>query len=224
MPPWRTADETRPASSPVSRATIANASSADLRCCASKSGGTYSASITGVNGMILISRMVPPDCSTIITAVAIAGLASSGSVRSTGTSICLYMAAILSQQDSEPLQGCSCDHGTFARRCEPGRRSHQRLIPCRNEQAWGDKRREAPAAGGELAPIVVGKIDHDDASRRQSFVESMRPAREQVSCHIIQAWIMADHQQGGYGPIRGLDRGQDGLAAAFIKTILVVDP
>ena len=43
MPPWRTVAETFVGSSPVSLQTIASASSADLRCCVSKSGGSYSA-------------------------------------------------------------------------------------------------------------------------------------------------------------------------------------
>ena len=62
MPPWRTVDETRAtarARSPCRRS--ASASSADLRCCTSKSGGTYSASITGVSGSTLTSRIVPSE-------------------------------------------------------------------------------------------------------------------------------------------------------------------
>ena len=70
MPPWRTIEETRAGSRPVSLATIASASSADLRCCASKSGGTYSASMTGVSGRTFINRMVPPDSWAIMSAVA----------------------------------------------------------------------------------------------------------------------------------------------------------
>ena len=41
MPPWRTVDDARAGGSPVSLTTIASASSAALRCCTSKSGGTY---------------------------------------------------------------------------------------------------------------------------------------------------------------------------------------
>ena len=92
IPPCRTIDEMRAESSLVSLQMIASASSADLRCCASKSGGTYSASITGVSGNTLMSRTVPVDRPAIIMAVSTAGLARSGSLRSIGTSMCLYMA------------------------------------------------------------------------------------------------------------------------------------
>src|SRR5580700_10426274 len=81
--------------SPVSLATMAIASSAEARCCASKSGGTYSASITGVVGKTLIRRIVPFDSFAIIRAVAMAGLASSTSARSIGTRMRLYMAGPL---------------------------------------------------------------------------------------------------------------------------------
>ena len=61
MPPWRTVDDTRADGRPVSLTTMASASSAALRCCTSKSGGTYSASITGVSGSTLTNRIVPSD-------------------------------------------------------------------------------------------------------------------------------------------------------------------
>ncbi len=86
-----------------------SASSDDLRCCTSKSGGTYSASITGVIGKTFSSRTEPPEAFAMATAVAIAGLANSVSARSTGTRICLYMTAPLVS-----LRGR--DHGTFSRR------------------------------------------------------------------------------------------------------------
>src|SRR5580704_4982676 len=222
MPPWRTSDDTRAGSRPVSLATIASASSADLRCCASKSAGTYSASITGVSGMMLIRRTEPPDCVTNITAVARAGLASSGSERSTGTRICLYMAAAHSQQDSETTH----HHATFGRGCEPGQMAGPPSILSGLDEARGDEGLEASAAGGELAPAVVGKIDHDEARGRQSLVELMRLAatvREQATCHVIQTRVVADHQERGCARIRGLDGGQDGFGAAFIEAILVVD-
>src|SRR5260221_10558716 len=96
MPPWRTVHDTRPEGKPVSWTTMASASSAALRCCTSKSGGTYSASITGVSGSTLTKRIVPSDAAAIINAVATAGLAKSGSARSIGTRILLYMAPSLS--------------------------------------------------------------------------------------------------------------------------------
>ncbi len=88
---------------------MASASSDDLRCCTSKSGGTYSASITGVIGSTLTSRTAPPDARAIAHAAAIAGLANSVSARSTGTRTCLYMTAPLPSLFSEG------DHGTFSR-------------------------------------------------------------------------------------------------------------
>src|SRR5215218_6916273 len=92
MPPCRTTLLTRPRPSSHSLAMIASASSDAFFCCASKSGGTYSASITGVIGITLSNRTVPPDSRTILQAVAIARLASSVSARSTGTRILLNMA------------------------------------------------------------------------------------------------------------------------------------
>jgi hypothetical protein len=84
-----------------------SASSADLRCCTSKSGGTYSASITGVIARTFTSRTEPPDARAISVAVAMAGFARSVSARSTGTRILLYMTAPLVS-----LQGC--DHAMFS--------------------------------------------------------------------------------------------------------------
>src|SRR5262249_62254763 len=68
---------------------MTSASSADWRCWASKSGGTYSASIDGVVGNTFKSRTEPPDALASDTAVSIADLARSVSARSTGTRIFL---------------------------------------------------------------------------------------------------------------------------------------
>src|ERR1019366_3443665 len=95
MPPCRTVPEICAPSSPHSRAMMPMASSADLRCCTSKSGGTYSASITGVIGSTLTRRTDPPDERASVTAASMAGLAKSVSARSIGTRICLYMTAPL---------------------------------------------------------------------------------------------------------------------------------
>src|SRR6476469_5046850 len=69
MPPWRTVEDTREGGKPVSLTTIESASSAAWRCCTSKSGGTYSASITGVSGSTLTNRIAPSDGPAIIRAV-----------------------------------------------------------------------------------------------------------------------------------------------------------
>jgi hypothetical protein len=93
MPPCRTAAEMRDASMPDSLATIASASSEVARCWASKSDGTYSASITGVIGKTLSSRTEPFQVCDRVAAVAIAGLARSVSARSIGTRIDLNICA-----------------------------------------------------------------------------------------------------------------------------------
>ena len=45
--------------------------------------------------------------------------------------------------------------------------------------------------------------------------------REQEPRRIVEAGIVADHQERGGGAIGGLDRGQDGLGAAFVKAVFV---
>src|SRR5258708_40051493 len=74
---------------------IVSASSADWRCWASKSDGTYFASMTGVIGNTFMSRPAPPDALASDTAVSIADLARSVSARSTGTRIFLNIVAPL---------------------------------------------------------------------------------------------------------------------------------
>ena len=78
---------------PDSRATIASASSEVSRCWASKSAGTYSASITGVIGNTFSSRTVPFQVCDSVAAVAIAGFARSVSARSIGTRMDLNICA-----------------------------------------------------------------------------------------------------------------------------------
>src|SRR4051812_36997797 len=79
---------------PDSRATMDNASSAVSRCWASKSAGTYSASITGVIGITLSRRTLPFQVCANVAAVAIAGFARSVSARSIGTSIDLNISPL----------------------------------------------------------------------------------------------------------------------------------
>src|SRR6267142_489280 len=93
MPPCRAAVEMRDASMPDSFATMASASSEVKRCWASKSAGTYSASITGVIGNTLSRRTEPLQVCDSVAAVAIAGLARSVSERSSGTRIDLNICA-----------------------------------------------------------------------------------------------------------------------------------
>jgi hypothetical protein len=66
------------------------------RCWASKSAGTYSASITGVIGRTLSRRTMPLQVCDSVAAVAIAGFARSVSARSIGTRMDLNICASVS--------------------------------------------------------------------------------------------------------------------------------
>src|SRR5665213_1870433 len=116
MPPCRTTPEMCWASMPDSRATMASASSDVWRCWASKSAGTYSASITGVIGSTLSRRTVPLQVCDSVAAVAIAGLASSVSARSIGTRMDLNICASVSesQVSIKPGFGDAADGGLLA--------------------------------------------------------------------------------------------------------------
>ena len=88
---------------------MASASSADLRCCTSKSGGTYSASITGVIGSTLTSRTEPPDVRAIVDRGLDGGLGQIGIGEVDRNQDLLV-------HDSAPLFRCEGgDHGTFSR-------------------------------------------------------------------------------------------------------------
>src|SRR5260370_7133756 len=89
---------------------IVSASSADWRCWASKSDGTYLATITGVIGNTFRSRTAPPDALASDTAVSIADLARSVSARSTGTKIFLNIVAPLVRRGHRPPQITSEEH------------------------------------------------------------------------------------------------------------------
>src|SRR5437763_15580253 len=132
---------------------MASASSADFRCCTSKSGGTYSASITGVSGSTLTSRMLPFDWFAIMMAAAMAGLASAPSVRSIGTRIFLYMAPSLSLSRS-PVAACA------------GRSADRLHAIGLRERARGDEALEPSCMRMQFAPALDGKIDHDETGGR----------------------------------------------------------
>src|ERR1051326_431850 len=136
----------RSAGSRVSLATMAIASSAAARCCASKSGGTYSASITGVVGSTLIRRTMPPASLTIISALAMAGLASSTSERSIGTRMRLYMAQVRAAENSFSGGG---------------------------DQARTDETFEPAGMRMQQPPIVEGKVDDDQPGGRQFFGDAL---------------------------------------------------
>src|SRR5580692_10685189 len=145
MPPWRTAVLMRPASSPLSLAMMVRASAADCCCWASKSGGTYSASITGVVGSTLSSRTDPPDAFASETAVSIAAFARSVSARSTGTRICLNIVL--------PL------------RMPP--KCLRELIRFRRDRARGDVTVEPAGTAVDAAPAVGREIDHRERAGRE---------------------------------------------------------
>src|SRR5258707_15200105 len=84
---------------------IVSASSADWRCWASKSDGTYFASIAGVIGNTFMSRTAPPDALASDTAVSIADLARSVSARSTGTRIFLNIVPPLVRRGRDRARG-----------------------------------------------------------------------------------------------------------------------
>src|SRR5580658_9411534 len=162
--------------SPTSLATMAIASSAEARCCASKSGGTYSASITGVVGKTLTRRRTPLDSFAIIRAVAMAGLASSTSARSIGTRMRLYMACPFS--------------------CPFSCRLVRLLVRRGGDQPRRDEALQAPAVPMQTRPVVEGKIDDDEARGRQFLRHSLARVdvarRDQRHRDIVQAGIMAD--------------------------------
>src|SRR6266446_1451198 len=223
MPPWRTVDDTRAEGKPVSLTTMESASSAAFLCCTSKSGGTYSASITGVSGSTLTRRIMPSDGPAIINAVATAGLARSGSARSIGTRIFLYMAPshsltwfsdILPRLPADREWGRAADAAVRggagglagarqwaapAPLCD-GQAPRARSDPidlC--QRARAHETLEPSAVGMQLAPILAGKIDHREAGRRQPFIEPLARldvARgDQPPRRVMQPRIVSDHQQ-----------------------------
>src|SRR6202035_1622713 len=137
--PKSTTVEILSGASPVSLATMAIASSAEARCCASKSGGTYSASITGVIGKTLTRRIEPFDSFAIIKAVAMAGLANSTSARSIGTRMRRYM--------SHPFR--------------------KTLIRRRGDQLRRDEALQPAGVAMHFRPVVEGEIDDDKPRGRQ---------------------------------------------------------
>src|SRR3982074_3467163 len=163
MPPWRTVELTRAGSSPHSLQLIAMSSPADLRCCMSKSGGTYSASITGVMGRTLSRRTLPPEAPTSETAVSIAGLASSTSARSIGTRICLNMwRSPKCAPDKSPDY-----HGTNTGRGWAGRRLPAASIGRSRQRPGHDEALQAARPGMELGPVLDRKVDHDQPARSE---------------------------------------------------------
>src|SRR6476660_3337238 len=185
MPPWRTVADARCAGMPVSLTMTASASSAAFLCCTSKSGGTYSANITGVSGSTLTKRIAPSDWPIIISAAESAGLVRSGSARSTGIRIVLYMLP-------SPVLVGSCigqDRSAESYSDPIGVRQH----------AWRHEVLDPAALLMQLAPILAGEIDHHQRGGRQTFVEPLARLHvaggNQQSGTVVQAGVMSEHQQ-----------------------------
>src|ERR1700751_1444790 len=188
MPPWPTTVEIREASMPDSRATMASASSEVWRCWASKSAGTYSASITGVIGNTLSRRTVPFQFCDRVAAVAIAGLARSVSARSIGTRIELNICASLEGSLAELSQL---------------RLLAQSLL----DQLRTDKEHQAAAAESHFGPVLGRKIEHGKSRGRQivrqCLAAGLIAAADQRQRQLVHAGIVADqHQMLGIGCYR----------------------
>src|SRR6516162_6157019 len=170
----------REASMPDSCATIASASSEVWRCWASKSAGTYSASITGVIGSTLSRRTVPLQVCDSVAAVAIAGFARSVSARSIGTRIDLNICASL----SESLAG-------FCR--------FRSVAGCLLEQLRADEQHQPSAAECHVGPVVDGEIEYGQSRSRQILRERLATcvitAAGQCHCQFVHAGIVADQHQ-----------------------------
>src|SRR5215472_7360105 len=250
MPPWRTVDDTRAEGKPVSLTTMASASSAAFLCCTSKSGGTYSASITGVSGSTLTKRIMPPDGPAIIKAVATAGLARSGSARSIGTRIFLYMAPSHSLTwFSDILPRLPADRESGAPPMPPSAvaQAPGRGAPTGRPPLWRQRGKphslsdpiglcqragahealEPSAVGMQLAPVLAGKIDHREAGRRQPLIESLAGldvARgDQPPRRVMQPRIVSDHQQRAHRRRGLLHERDDRLGAGVVEALLVND-
>src|SRR5262249_4427243 len=150
IPPCRTIVETRLDSRVHPSLIDRSPSSAVLRCCVSKSGGTYSASITGVIGSTLTSLMLPPDARAIAQARSSAGLAKAGSATSTGTRIFLYTTRPLFLLPRD--EGPAC-HVFTAGKIEGG------LIGRGRDRFGRNEALQAPGTGVKLAPALEGKIE-----------------------------------------------------------------
>src|SRR6266568_9311447 len=197
MPPCRTTVEMRDAAMPDSCATIASASSEVSRCWASKSAGTYSASITGVIGNTLSSRTAPFQVCDSVAAVAIAGFARSVSARSSGTRMDLNICA-----------SCSIELNMAAQICPLA--SIVRRLP---QQFRAGEAHQLAAAKCHLVPVPDRKVEDRKARGRQivlkGFFRGGVAAAGQRQRQFMHAGIVADHHQSpGIGGLRHADDPQ----------------
>jgi len=144
-----------------------SASSDDWRCCTSKSGGTYSRSITGVIGSTLINRTVPPSRAPThgvgdrrLGELGIGDIDRHQDVLEHGAFPSHHIKPIMPRIDDAMRPPASIGRSL--------------------EHARGD---EASSAGvaADLAPVVDRKIDHRETRGRQLLLERSRastsPAR-----------------------------------------------
>src|SRR5580704_16882282 len=198
--PCSTTAEILSGPSPVSLATMAIASSAEARCCASKSGGTYSASIAGVVGNTLTRRMAPSDSLAIIKAEAMAGLASSTSARSIGTRMRLYMCCPV-------LIRCGGDQLRRDEALQPAGVAMQ-FRPIVEGEIDDDEARGRQYLRHPFARVDVARRDqlHRDVVQAGIVADddkTMRAARlaydfqERLGCSIVDALFVAEPRRLG---------------------------
>src|SRR5882724_3780335 len=194
MPPCRTTLEMRDGSMPDSRATMASASSEVWRCWASKSAGTYSASITGVIGNTLSSRTIPFQVCDSVAAVAIAGFARSVSARSSGTRMDLNICA-----------SCSIELNMAAQICPPASIVRRLLQQFRAGEAH-----QCAATECHLVPVIDREVEDRKARGRQIMLERFScggvAAAGERERQFMHAGVMNDHHQSlGIGGLRHTD-------------------
>src|SRR3954471_2205525 len=171
----------RSAGMPDSRATIDSASSAVSRCCASKSAGTYSASITGVIGITLSRCTVPLQVCARVAAVARAGLARSVSARSIGTRIELNI-------EGPPL----CPQVLRAGAAGVS-------IGALLEELRRDEHHQIAAGEAHVAPIIGVEIEHGEP-RCRHVAHQLVPrvgiaVAGQSNREFVHAGVVADEQE-----------------------------
>ena len=137
-------------SKPLSLQMMASASSADLRCCASKSGGTYSASITGVSGNTLTSRIELPTESCQQLGGRDRGFRELGVAKVDRNQNALVHGAVLSQSGLQPhTPFCHAPASGVRQFCHAGGGRFSRSRP---SEIAGSRTGRAGRCGGAVFP------------------------------------------------------------------------
>src|SRR6185312_17369207 len=75
----------------------------------------------------------------------------------------------------------------------------------------------------QLAPVVDGEMDDDEAGGRQVLAQSLAhldvARSDQRQHHLVQARIVANHQQSMRNVGRALDDGEDGVRRCIVKRV-----